>query len=464
MRAISLLVSCLFLLPSAVFSQRASFSLGEAQEYALANSYKTRTSSLDVEYQKKGRKGFISLGLPQISGSAKYQYYIDIPTQLMPNFLTPAVEGILVQQGLITPQQMSPASDEKFEVQFGSKNNFSADLTVGQLIFDGTFVVGLKAAQLLVDMSRNAEIKSQIEVRESVAQAYYLVLIAEENRSLLDSTLRNMKSMLTQVSQYQKSGFMEETDVQQLELLVSNLTNRRAMVDRQVELASDLLKFQMGMDIDQEIELKDGLSDLLNNAIGANLIGKPFDVNSHIDFRTIKTSELLLSQTLKVDRSRYYPSLSCFITTQRSAQRNEFNFFDFSEENKWYRATIFGVGLSVPIWSSGVRHYKIQQDRINIDKQKLVSKQVEQALKLEVQSARSNLRTYTDQYNSEIQNLRLSKSIYDKTAIKFKEGVSSSMDLNQAYNQYLTTQGNYFNAVMQLLNSYSQLNKALNNY
>lgn len=444
--------------------QPTAYTLSQAQDYAIANAYKTRTANFDVEVSKKNRKQFITLGLPQINASAKYNMYIDIPTQLMPNFLTPAVEGVLVQHGLLAPNQMTGASDEKFEVQFGSKHNLSGDITASQLLFDGTFVVGLKAAAILVDMSKAAAAKSEIETREAVAQAYYLVLIAQANRSVLDSTLANMNRILNQTKEYQKNGFMEETDVEQLSLIVSNLTNKLAMVDRQIILAYDLLKFQMGLDLDQQITLSDPLEDLVYRAIGANLTERSFDVNNHIDYKIMQTNERLLKQTLKVDQSRYYPTLTTFITTSRSAQRNEFNFLEGGDANKWYKTTIFGVNLSVPLWSSGNRLMKVQIDKVNLEKQKVVMTQVEQALQLEVQNARSGLRTYTDQYRSETGNMALSKKIYDKNVVKFREGVSSSMELNQAYTQYLTTQGNYFNTVLELLNSYSKLTKALNNY
>ncbi|MEI6766215.1 MAG: TolC family protein [Bacteroidota bacterium] len=456
----------LFCTTNSSFGQLKStaFTLKQAQDYALENAYKTRTANFDIAVAEKNRKQFITLGLPQINGSAKYNMYIDIPTQLMPNFLTPAVEGVLLQHGLIAPNQLTGASNDKFEVQFGSKHNFSGDLTASQLLFDGTFVVGLKAAAILVDLSKNAEVKSEIETREAVAQAYYLVLVAQANRSVLDSTLANMDRIYNQTKEFQKNGFMEETDVEQLSLIVSNLTNKRAMVDRQIELANDLLKFQMGIDLSEQITLTDPLEDLVLRAIGANLSEKQFDANNHIDFQIMKTNAQLLKQTLKVDQSRYYPTLTCFFTTSRSAQRNEFNFFSGGDANKWYKTTIFGVNLSVPLWSSGNRLMKIQADKLNIEKHNIVLKQVEQALQLEVQSARSGLKTYTDQYRSEINNMALSKKIYDKNAYKFKEGMSSSMELNQAYTQYLTTQGNYFNCLLELLNSYSKLNKALNNY
>jgi outer membrane protein TolC len=123
---------------------------------------------------------------------------------------------------------------------------------------------------------------------------------------------------------------------------------------------------------------------------------------------------------------------------------------------------VVGLNLSVPIWSSGVRHYKIQSDKFNILKQELTTKQAVEGLKLEVQNSKANLKMYTEQFYTDKKNLELSGKIYRKTNTKFKEGMASAMDLNQAYLQLLTQEGNYINTMLQLLNTYTNLSKALN--
>jgi len=148
-----------------------------------------------------------------------------------------------------------------------------------------------------------------------------------------------------------------------------------------------------------------------------------------------------------------------YFNTQSSAQREKFDFFN---NGKWYNTSLIGVNLSVPIWSSGVRHYKIQQDKFAIKKQELLTQQATEGLKIEVQNSKASLKMYTEQYYTDKKNLELSGKIYRKTNTKFKEGLSSAMDLNQAYLQLLTQEGNYINTIMQMLNTYTNLSKALN--
>ena len=165
-----------------------------------------------------------------------------------------------------------------------------------------------------------------------------------------------------------------------------------------------------------------------------------------------------------MDRYKYMPTLVGFGTISYNAQRSKFDFFKSGSDYPWYRTTILGLQLSVPIWSSGSRYYKIQMDKFTLKKNELQLKQLEQALSMDVQNSRADLRTYTDQYQNEIKNMDLARRIYLKTLVKYREGVSTSMELTQAHNQYLATQGSYFTTIFALLTANSKLNKALNNY
>jgi len=448
---------------ASVFSQNKneikSFTLKEAVDYSVNNSYKTRSADLDIKSTIAQRRGFISIGLPQVNASASYQYYANIPTQFMPDFLTPVIEGTMAKHGLISPSQISAPNGDMLPIQFGAKNNMTVGTSASQLLFDGTFVVGLKAAALLVDLSKTSKEKTVNETKASVIQAYYLVLIAKENLRILDSTYSNMNQILEQSKQIQKNGFMDETDIEQMTLNVSNLKSKKENTEKNILLVTDLLKFQMGIDINDSIILTDNLSSIIDQAVASNIIDKQFDVNSHYDYQLMKGAETLQNQAVKVDKAKYYPSMNLIFSTSSNAQRDKFNFFD---SEKWYNTTLVGVNLSVPIWSSGIRYYKIQQDKFILEKQKIAVKQVEQGLKIDVQNSKLSLKMYTDQFYTDKKNMELSNKIYGKTLVKYREGLASAMDLNQAYLQMLSQEGSYINTMFQLLNTYTNLNKALN--
>jgi len=460
--SIALFCNLLLLSPFNSVSQNNSapltFSLKEAQDYAVENSYKSKVAELDISSTDAQRKQFYAIGLPQVNGTITYQNYIEMPTQLMPDFLTPAVSMILKQYGLI---QTIPEiqTGETIPVQFGAKNNLTASATLSQLIFNGSFIFGLEGAKKLLEQSKIGKTKSDIDIKVSIAQTYYMVLIYKESIEIVDSILKTNTKTYNDTKAAYANGFIDKTDLDQTELMLEASKSSRDNIITSMILYSNLLKYQMGLDVNSEIILSSNLEDLLTSAFGSSLIDKPFDYNNHIDYIYLKTFDDLNNVKLKVDKSKYYPSLSCFLTTQENAQRTTINFFNGEE---WYNTSVFGLGMSIPIWSSGDRGYQIKIDKINIDKIKVQLNSTSQGLQMQVINAKESLKNSTYQYKIAFKSTELSKNIYQKNIIKFEEGVATSNELNTSYNQYMENLKNYYNSILGVLNANITLNKALN--
>lgn len=438
---------------------KKTFSLKQAQEYAVKEAYAVKSAEYDLEMSKKKVKEIVTIGLPQVSGDASLQDFLNIPVQVMPNFLSPAVTGVLVANGILPPSAMDqPANPAYIEAKFGTKYSTKLGVTASQLLFDGSYVVGVQASKIFVAMSTKSLEKSEIETRENVAQTYYLVLVVKENEKILETSLSNLTKTLGETTQIQKNGFLEETDVDQLQLLVSNLTNTVNKIKRQSEVAMSLLKMQMGIKLEENIELTDSLNGILLQTSAEDLLSKELDVKKHIDYQIISTTETLKQLNLRKERYGYIPSMAAFYTYSKTASASELTL------DKWYPTSLLGVSLKVPIFDSGQKMFKIQQAKLDVLKTQNLQNQVEQGLKLEVISQKSNYNNALDSFKKEEENMVLAKKIYDRTLIKYNEGIVGSMDLTQAHNQYLTSQTSYFTAVFELLNTKSKLNKALNNY
>lgn len=445
-KGILITVSLLFFLHPAIElagqDSPKRFSLKEAQQYALENNFEIRNKQVDIELARKKIWETTTIGLPQVSGSGAYQQFLDIPTQLIP------AEFFGGDPGTFIP------------VQFGTKHNANIGLSVSQLIFSGEYVVGLQASRIFLDISKKGLEKSENDIRESIAKSYYLLLVARESQLILNSSLENMRDLLREMKEILKAGLIEDTDVDQIQLTVSNIENSLTSLNNQVGLAERLLKFQMGLDFDQEIELTETLEGILAaREISPSLITE-FDVRQSLDFQILETSEHLQRMNLKRQKSSFLPSLAAFASFSRNAYRQEFSFFD--KEETWFPTNIIGLQLSVPIFSSGMRLSRVSQARMELDKLSNTKMQAKQGLILEHEQSRNNLRTAWDQLETEKQSLSLSENIYHKTMIKYKEGISSSMDLTMAQNQYLSTQGKYLSAMVEVLNAKAELDKILN--
>jgi len=263
-----------------------------------------------------------------------------------------------------------------------------------------------------------------------------------------------MKKTLMEFEAMFKEGLIESTDVDQLKYTVTNIDNTSKMLERQVAIAYRLLKFQMGMDLSQEIILSDQLDDVIAGITMESIINKNLDINSNITYQLLNTQESLQEALVRLEKSAYLPTLAAFYQHQEKPFKAD---FDFSFPD------IAGASLSIPIFSSGMRNAKVAQANIELEKSRNTKKMAVQGLMLEAQQSHIMLQSSFEKFINEKSNQELAKSIYNKTLIKYKEGMSSSMDLTVANSQYLSAQSNYFNALLEVLQAKNKLDNILNN-
>jgi outer membrane protein TolC len=424
---------------------KTTFSLKEAQEYAIKNAYAVKTARADVKIAEKKIFETTTLGLPQVNGEVNFQNFIDIPTQVLPaNAFNP----------MASPTDLVP-------LRFGTDYNTSAGLTASQLIFDGSYIVALQASRSYALVSKLVLSKTENDVKEAVAQAYYTVIVAEENKKVLQQSLENMNKILKETEAIYKSGFAEEQDVDQLKVSVATLTNSLNRLNKQTDLAYKLLKLQMGIDIDTPITLSDNLSSLIVDNTAETLANAEFKYSDNLDYKLLETQAHLSKLNLRRERYGYLPSVGAFFSHSQNALRNDFDLFNKNKD--WFPTTIWGVKITVPIFDSGMKGAKIGQAKQEYQKALTTQKQVEQSLKIQSESAKADFSSALERYNVEKENLTLTEKIYNKTLIKYKEGLASSLELAQAQGQFLSTQANYVNAMLDLLNSKARLEKIMNN-
>jgi len=419
------------------------FSLISSQQYAVQHSYNIRKSKLDVAAAQKKLKEIVASGLPQVSSGISYINNLELATILIPNFF----EGKF---------------DEKIPVQFGTQHTANFNITVQQLIFNGSYFVGLKTASIYRRLADQGLEQTQLDVKETVTSTYYLILVSEESEKILKANLENLEKTLYEIREIYKEGFVEETDVDLLQISTTKLKNSLQTISRQKDIAYNLLKFQMGIELKENISLTEKLEDILSRVDVAKLVEADFDLESNLDYKLLVTQEKLSELALKNEKSKYFPTVAAFYTYQRSAMRDSFNFFNFDEN--WFRAQFFGVNIDIPIFKSGAQKARVQQAAITLDQMRNAREQAAQGILLEASKARVNLKSAYENYLNTKENMALSEKVYNATLTKYREGMASSMDLTQANDKYLQSQSDYIQAMAALLNAKNSLDKISNNY
>lgn len=433
------------------------FSLKQAQDYAIVNSVNAKNSVIDIKLAKKKIWETTAIGLPQINAVANYQHLFKVPVLSLggSSFLgTTLSPGSIVTSEDITNKNVFLGFTPSAPIPLGVKDNTTLDITVSQLVFSGEYLVGLQAAKVFGKMSEQSQKKTELELKESIGNSYSLVLVLEQTKKTLEKSLDNLKKTLSDMQAMSKQGFIENTDVDQIELTSLNLTNGVTSLNRQVDASRDLLKFQMGLSFDTEIVLTDDLESTAGAMSLQSALPTKFNVDNNIDYQILSVQEKLGSLNLKREKSGYLPSLAA---VYRHTEKVNKPAFDFAPTD------VFLLSLNIPIFSSGQRIVKVQQRQLELEKITNTKNSVANGLQLEFVNARNEMASAYDKFLNEKKNIELTNRIYEKTLIKYKNGLSSSLDLTNAQNQYLTAQSNYYTAMYSLITAKNKLDKLTNN-
>jgi outer membrane protein len=415
-------------------------TLDQAIEYALEHNVAMKTARADQQIAAKRQWETTAMGLPQVNGSVDYQRFLDIPTQLIPAEFFGGEPG------------------EFAELQFGTKHNLTAGIRVNQLVFDGSYLVGLRTARIYRDLASQQVQRTEVEVRATVAETYLLSLLAKQNLEIVRQNLTNLEKTLFETKKVLEAGFTDAINVDQLQLASANLKNTISTLERQSELAISLLKFQIGMEIKTPIELKDNLEGLMESLSAEAILLVNYDLENHIDYRLMKSQEDMNLMGLKLEQSRFLPSLNGTFVLQQSAQRDKFNFL--SSTGSWFPTTLVTLNLNIPIFSSGMRSARVSQKKLELQKAELATWQVRQSIELQMQRALADWKTAQDKNQNQKENLGLAKRILDRTIIMHREGLATSLELTQANDQFLKAQADYLNTLFDLLNAKNNIEKA----
>lgn len=414
-----------------------SYSLQDAVNYALQNNVNVKNSKLDYLSTKKKVTEVLSIGLPSVNAGADYTNFFALPVQLIPGefFGRPGTSA---------------------ELKFGKPQNFKLGFDASQLIFDGRYLVGVRATKDLVVTSQQAITKSEIDTRKQVMNSYYGAIISQESYKLVQTNVATLERILFETRELYKQGFVEELDVNRLELALSNLKTTIKDVENKSKNAMDALKFNMGVDLNEQIVLTENLDNLLAKA--EPMTDLSFSPENRIEYSLLTSQKTLLGYDVKQKKMGYYPSMYTFVSYYANAQRDKFNFWN---NDKWFRTGIWGVSLKIPIFDSFLKDAQIQQAKIKQAQAINTLDNFKQASQLEVLVTKNNYEHALDALADQKKNMELATKIHNKSLIMFKEGVGTSYVLAQSDADMVTAQLNYIQAIYGVLTSKTDLESAL---
>ncbi len=444
-------------------SAPAAFTLDQCIEYALQNSIDAQNANLDQRIAAAKVKETIGLGLPQISANASVAHN----PKLQRFFTTYNPDGGFIDLSGVPGIQAGDVVGAKNFFQLQS--NGTASATVNQLIFNGSYIVGLQASSTYKELAIKTANQTKEQIVQQVTKSYYGVLINKERTELFTNNISRVDSLLKNTKALNQNGFAEGIDVDRIQVTLNNLKTERDKFLKLNDLGLELLKFQMNYPMDQPITVLGNIQDV---QVDTNLENYKlgWDYKLRPDYQVLETNKRLQELNVKNQYAGALPSINAFATLGYSTQSPNVNGLfktnsDINDEggvgpDKWYNFSQLGVSLNVPLFTGLQRNFKIQQEKLTLIKVENGFRSLKNGIDLDIKKSSIQFENALNTLTSQKENMELAAKVARVTRIKYEQGVGSNIEVVDAENSLRQAQTNYYSALFDAMIAKVDLDKA----
>lgn len=462
-----------FFISGVLFAQEATptvFTLEQCIEYARKNNISSKNASLDKEIAKSKVKETIGIGLPQISGTASISH-----NQKLPRFFSTyqTAQGFSGEDEFGNPNLDIPglAPDDVLASQnfFQLKSGGNAGINISQILFNGSYLVGLQASNTYKDLAYRNALQTDEQLVQKVTKAYYAVLINKERTDLFTSNIARVDSLLRNTKELYKNGFAESIDPDRIQVALNNLVTERDKFINLSELGITLLKFQMNFPMSDSLAVAGSIQDVQVD-VNLEAYKENWDYKVRPDYQVLEVNQRLQELNVRNQYAKSMPTISAFANLGYSTQsQNIGGIFktnsDISDTNgvgpdKWYGYSLFGISLNVPIFTGLQQTYRVQQEKLALQKITNNFVELKSGIDLEIKQATLQFENAIRTLTSQRQNMELADRVARITKIKYEQGVGSNIEVVDAEDALRQAQTNYYSAMFDAMIAKVDLDKA----
>lgn len=440
----------LLLLPGLLQAQqRHEFSARQAVEYAQKNSVQIKNALIDVQIQEQTNKEVTASAFPQISASSGLNYFPNVAVQTLPNFISPAVYGVLINEGVRNGSGSTikmPTDIGYIAAQFGTKFSSSVGVSLQQLLFDGQVFIGLQARNATMQWARKAVEVTDESIKANVYKVYYQLAASKNQVSILDANIARVQKFLSDTRKLFENGFAEKLDISKLEVQLSNLQTEREKALNSINNGYIGLKLLMGMPIQDSLVLTDNISydDIRNGVLDAT----QYNYSDRKEYQYAELGKTLGEFNVRRYQLSKLPTVSLSSNYNYIRQANTFGF-----GGRWNPSSLIGLNINVPIFSGFAKDARIDKARLQLQQTLNNMEALKLSIDKEVQQASNTYRSALATLDNQKRNMELAQQVYDQTRLKFQNGIGSNTEIATAQSDLSVAQNNYILATYDAINA-----------
>ncbi len=420
---IIIIILFLSLIHQATAQEKLTLDLKAAKEYALNFNRTIKNSDLSVVQSQEQLKEAITAGLPQVNATTDYS-------------------NAMGAEISIQFDENSPAS----KIPIKPTSNFN--LQVGQLIFSGSYIVGIQTAKLYEKLSEKNKTKTEIDVVSQVVENYYLALVSKQALEILEANLENLETVYKKTEPMVTVGMMEKVELDQLSVQVNSLKNALKSAERQLEMTKNMLRLQLGVTPETDLELTSDLETIMENEQLELASKQLFDVTQNVDFQLMDFQKQMSEKQIQLQKAAYLPTISGYYSYTYKLLKPA---FDMSPPH------MVGLQMDIPIFSSGQRRSKVHQAKIDLETTLNNQALLQDQLTVQFNQLKFNLISAIENFENQKENVKVSREVYESLKRKYDEGMISSLELTTANNNYLNAESDHLTSMLEVLRAQNNL-------
>jgi len=436
-------INIITLLLAGIFSgsmlhAQETLTLQEAIKFALENKAEAKKSKLDLENAQYKIDEVRAGALPQVNGSAALTY------------------NPMIQKNVITMTDQATGTVNTIVAEFGQPWNSQAVLQVNQQLFNQSLFTGLKAAKTTREFYQINDQLTDEQLIEKVANAYYEVFQSDLQLNTLQTNLNNTTKTRDILKGLVDAGLMKKIDLDRTEVAINNMLAQKQQLINAQQLRENALKFAIGMDIREDIELPKETFD-----VDVNVAAEQYNVDARTEVKILEKQIELLELNKKAKVSEFYPSLA--FTGNLGYVGFGPQFPIFNDKTNTSKFSALGLNLTIPIFNGGATRAKVNQANVDILKARVDLEDTKLGLNLASENAKSQIRNSLLTVDNNRRNVDLARQVLDDTNNNYRNGLATLTELLDAENALSDAQNNLNTSLLNYKVAEIQLIKANGN-
>jgi len=423
------------------------FSIRQCIDYSNQHNVQVKNALLDLKIQEQSNKSITAGALPTISATGATTDYFNIPVQPVQDFLTPAIYGVLVANGVKdgsgNPIALPSGSPATFGFSLFQKYNANGGLQLTQTIFDGQVFVGLQARKASIDYYQKAIDITRESISVNIYKVYYQLVVSKTQMAQLDANILRAQKLLNDTKALYENGFQEKLDVDKSTVQLANLQTQKQSTQTSIDNGYLGLKYLLGMPLKDSLILTDNFTE--EDLKSGVLDDTAYSYDNRNDYQGLQISKKLGEYNVKKYKYSYLPTASINGAYQKNAYSNTYDVF--SKSGSWFTTSYAGLSVNVPIFSGFAKDANLQKARLQLQQTQNQIEYLKISIDNDVAQAQNKFRTAILTVDFQKQNMVLAESVYNQTKKKYESGLASNTDITNVQTDLITAQTNYINAL-----------------